>query len=177
MYHSVYSSNVSPLGYTSTSGPANPLQPQDLKNISTFHDRATVQWSVSYIAYTPETYTVNYGRAVNSLNVSVTATLRGDNFAIPSQPFMFSAVLTGLGPGVTYYYQVEARNSEGPTLSAVQQFTSAERRMYMTCLCIHMSVCTEYIWASMSLLHCVLLLPLHVPSPSSSNYVQLLDHA
>jgi len=104
-------------------------------NISTHHDRATVQWSVSYIAYTPETYTVNYGRAINSLDIPVTSMQRGDNFTIPSQPFMFSAVLTGLDPGVTYYYQVEARNSVGPTLSAVQQFTSTELRMYMIYLC------------------------------------------
>jgi len=102
-------------------------------NISTRHDRATVQWSVSYIAYTFETYTVRYGRAMNSLNMSVTATQGGDNFNIPSQPFMFSAVLTGFGPGLTYYYQVEARNSWGATLSAVQQFTSAELRMNMSC--------------------------------------------
>ena len=73
---------------------------------------------------------MNYGRAMNSLNMSVTATQRGDNFTIPSQPLMFSAELTGLSPGVTYYYQVEARNSEGPTLSAVQQFTSNELRKY-----------------------------------------------
>ena len=120
-----------PLDCISTSGPVNPVQPQNLMNINTHHDRATVQWSVSYIAYTPETYTVNYGRAMNSLDMSVTATQRGDNFTIPSQPFMFSAELTGLDPGVTYYYQVEARNSVGPTLSAVQQFTSAEQRRYM----------------------------------------------
>jgi len=111
-------------------GSTNPVQPQNLMNINTRHDRATVQWSVSYIAYTPETYTVNYGRAMNSLDMSTTATERGDNFAIPNQPFLFSAELTGLDPGVTYYYQVEARNSEGPTLSAVQQFTSNELRMY-----------------------------------------------
>ena len=132
-----------PLGCISTPGPANPVQPQNLMNISTQHHRATVQWSVSYIAYTPETYTVNYGRAMNSLNMSVTATQRGDDFAIPSQPFMFSAVLTGLDAGVIYYYQVEARNSVGPTESTVQQFTSAEQRMHMTCFCIHMSVCTK----------------------------------
>jgi len=100
-------------------------------NISTRHDRATVQWSVSYIAYTPETYIVNYGRAMNSLDMSVTATQRGDNFTIPSQPFMFSAVLTGLSPAVTYYYQVEARNSVGYTLSAVQQFRTTDLRMSM----------------------------------------------
>jgi len=111
-------------------GSTNPVQPQNLMNINTRHDRATVQWSVSYIAYTPETYTVNYGSAMNSLDMSTTATERGDNFAIPNQPFLFSAELTGLDPGVTYYYQVEARNSEGPTLSAVQQFTSNELRMY-----------------------------------------------
>ena len=61
---------------------------------------------------------------------SVNGRERGDNFAIPNQPFLFSGELTGLDPGVTYYYQVEARNSEGPTLSAVQQFTSNELRTY-----------------------------------------------
>ena len=102
--------------------------------MDTRHDRTMVRWSVSYIAYTPETYTVNYGLATDSLNMSATATQRGDNFAIPSQPLMFSAVLTGLSPGVTYYYRVEARNSVGTTLSAVQQFTSNELRMYITCV-------------------------------------------
>ena len=121
-----------PFGCISTSGPANPVQPQNLMNITTRHDRATVQWSVFYIAYTPETYTVNYGRAMNSLDMSVTATQRGDNFTVPSQSFLFSAELTGLDPRVTYHYQVEARNSVGPTLSAVQQFTSNELRMYMS---------------------------------------------
>ena len=121
-----------PFGCISTSGPANPVQPQNLMNITTRHDRATVQWSVSYIAYTPETYTVNYGRAMNSLEMSVTATQRGDNFTVPSQPFTFSAELTVLDAGVTYCYQVEGRNSVGPTLSAVQQFTSNELRTYMS---------------------------------------------
>ena len=109
-------------------------------NIDTRYDRATVQWSVSYIAYTPETYTVNYGLATDSLNMSATAPQRGDNFAVPSQPFMFTAVLTGLSPGVTYYYRVEARNSVGPTLSVVQQFTSAELRMYIF-TCVYMYLC------------------------------------
>ena len=173
MYHSVYDSTVSSTWLCiSTSGPVNPVQPQDLKNISTFHDRAAVQWSVSYIAYTPENYTVNYGTN-NSLDMSVTATQRGDNFTIPGQPFMFSAELTGLDPGMIYDYQVEARNSVGPTLSAVQQFTSAEQRMYMSYLCIHMFVCTKYYWASTRHLCCVPLLPPSVPSPSLSNYVQL----
>ena len=108
-------------------------------NISTRHDRATVQWSVSYVAYTPETYTVNYGLANDSLDMPAIATQRGDSFTIPSQPFMFSTELTGLSPGRTYYYQVEARNSEGTTLSAVQQFTSNELRTYMSKL----SVCTK----------------------------------
>jgi len=79
---------------------------------------------------------VNYSHAMNSLDLSVAAMQRGENFTIPSQPFLFSAELTGLDPGVTYYYQVEARNSVGPTLSAVQQFTSNERRMYLTYSCM-----------------------------------------
>jgi len=127
---------------------------------------------------------VNYGHAVNSLDMSVTATQRGENFSIPSQPFMFSAVLTGLDPGVTYYYHVEARNSVGPTQSAVQHFTSNELRKYMSYylsnvwyLCIIMSVYTKFFEASMGHLYCGWLLPPHVLSPSSSNYVELCDHA
>ena len=114
-------------------------------NISTRHDRAIVQWSVSYIAYTAETYTVNYVLTANSLGMLATATLKGDNFTIPSQPFMFSAELIGLDPGVTYYYQVEARNSVGPTLSAVQQFTSAELRTNVFNLVLLLHVHTQLV--------------------------------
>ena len=99
-------------------------------NITTRHEGARVQWSVSYIAYTPETYTVNYGLATDSLDKSSTTAQRGDNFNIPSQPFMFTAVLTGLSPGRTYYYRVEAENTEGTTPSVVQQFTSNQRCTY-----------------------------------------------
>ena len=118
------------------SGPANPVQPANLMNIDTRHDRATVQWSVSYIAYTPETYTVNYSLATGSPGMLATAAQRGDNFALPSQPFMFSAVLTGLSPGQTYNYHLEARNSVGTTLSVVQQFTSNQQRTYMSILIV-----------------------------------------
>ena len=83
---------------------------------------------------------MNYGLATDSLDMSATAAQRGDNFTIPIQPFMFSAVLTGLSPGVTYYYRVEARNSVGPTLSAVQQFTSNQQRTYMSSLIMIVSV-------------------------------------
>ena len=79
---------------------------------------------------------MNYGRANYSLDLSVTATQRGDNFTVPSQPFTFSAELTVLDAGVTYCYQVEGRNSVGPTLSAVQQFTSNEQRRYTSCVCV-----------------------------------------
>ena len=45
------------------------------------------------------------GLTMNSLSMSAT-TQRNDNFTIPSQSFVFSAELTGLSPGVIYYFQL-----------------------------------------------------------------------
>ena len=115
------------LDYPFPTGPSTPLQPSNLMSTDITHDRATIQWTVSRIAYTPETYTVHFGTSPGSLTLFSQQRQSGDNFTATNLPF--SVQLTGLAAGTTYYYQVEAMNSQpGSTQSTVQQFTTREPR-------------------------------------------------
>ena len=88
------------------------------------HNRATIQWTVSRIAYTPETYTVHFGTSPGSLTNVSQQQQSGDNVTATNLPF--SVQLTGLSAGTTYYYQVVAMNSVGSTASDEQSFTTTE---------------------------------------------------
>jgi len=88
------------------------------------HNRATIHWTVSRIAYTPETYTVHFGTSSGSLTPFNQQQQSGDNVTATNLPF--SVQLTGLSAGATYYYQVVAMNSVGSTASVEQSFTTTE---------------------------------------------------
>ena len=108
-------------------GPSHPLQPSNLMSTDVRHNRATIHWTVSRVTYTPETYTVHFGNSSGSLTSFSQQRQSGDNFTATN--LQFSVQLTGLSAGTTYYYQVEARNSQpGSTQSTVQQFTTREQR-------------------------------------------------
>ena len=88
------------------------------------HNTATIQWTVSRIAYTPETYTVHFGTSPGSLTNVSQQQQSGDN--VTATNLSFSIELTGLSAGTTYYYQVVAMNSVGSTASVEQSFTTTE---------------------------------------------------
>ena len=88
------------------------------------HNRATIQWTVSRIAYTPETYTVHFGTSPGSLTNVSQQRQSGDN--VTATNLSFSIELTGLSARTTYYYQVVAMNSVGSTASVEQSFTTTE---------------------------------------------------
>ena len=90
------------------------------------HNRATIQWTVPRIAYTPENYTVHFGTSPGSLIPFNQQLQSGDDFTATNIPF--SLQLTGLSPGTTYYYQVVAMNSVGSTASVEQSLTTTELR-------------------------------------------------
>ena len=107
-------------------GPSTPLQPSNLMSTSVRHNRATIQWTVSRIAYTPETYTVHFGTSPGSLTNISQQRQSGDSFTATN--LQFSVQLTGLAPGTRYYYQVVAVNSVGSTQSTINNFTTREQR-------------------------------------------------
>ena len=90
------------------------------------HDTATIHWTVSRVAYTPENYTVHLGTSSDSVTRFSQQRGSGDNFTATNLPF--SLQLTGLAPGTTYYYQVVAVNSAGSTASVERSYTTTELR-------------------------------------------------
>ena len=98
-------------------GPTGPDEPMSLRSMATTFSTATLYWSIPRVAYTPETYTVEYG--TNALNLNErSATVSG-----VSGVNDYSVELTGLQHATLYYYRVQSTNSIGTRssgLSSVQ---------------------------------------------------------
>ena len=103
-------------------GPAPPQQPTNLMNIDTHATSSMIQWTVPIIPYTPETYVVNYGTSMSSLDMMSDPLQSGSDFEAVDQ--VFSVELTGLVDTTTYYYHVVATNEQGSTSSVIQNLTT-----------------------------------------------------
>ena len=68
-----------------------------------------IQWTVSSIAYTPETYVVEYGTSQDSLDMTSDPTHSGEDITVVNQ--MYSVQLSSLEPDTQYYYQIVATNT------------------------------------------------------------------
>ena len=110
-------------GFTlSHTGPAPPQQPTTLMNVDTDTTSFMIQWTLPIISYTPETYVVNYGTSMSSLDTMSDPVQSGNDFEAVNQAF--SVELTGLVDTTTYFYQVVATNGQGSTSSAIQSFNT-----------------------------------------------------
>ena len=99
-------------------------------NVDTSLISAMIQWTVPIIAYTPETYVVNYGTSMSLLNVMSNPVQSGSDFEAVNQ--VFSVELTGLVDTTTYFYQVVAANGQGSTSSDRERFnTSILRKLWL----------------------------------------------
>ena len=112
----------------SNAGPVLPQQPTNLMDIETRAMSTTIQWTVPIIAYTPETYVVNYGTSMGSLDMTSAMVMSGSDFEAVNQ--VFSVALTGLVDTTTYFYQVVATNGQGSTSSDIQSFTTTILRKF-----------------------------------------------
>ena len=65
---------------------------------------------------------VHYGSNMDSLDSMSSLVESGDDFVTQNQ--VFRVEITGLIPGQVYYYQVNATNTEGSTISSIQSFTT-----------------------------------------------------
>ena len=108
-------------------GPSDPEQPTSLRANDTSFNGTTIHWTVPRIAYTPETYTVNFGNSSNSLTPFNQRRQSGDNFTATN--LQFSVQLTGLTPGTNYSYRVVATNTIGRTaMSVIGMFRTLDVR-------------------------------------------------
>ena len=74
------------------------------------------------VAYTPETYVVQYGTSSDFLR-NRSDELQGQmDFTAKNK--MYSIQLNDLIPDTTYYYKVVSNNTHGSTSSIVQNFTT-----------------------------------------------------
>lgn len=94
------------------------MEPIDVVHTTLSSELAEIQWLVPAIAYTPEDYTVIYGRDPAVLNYSSSVVIGTDNIMQTNQ--MYSVILSNLEANTTYYYQVIARNSIGVNSSDVK---------------------------------------------------------
>ena len=106
----------------SHAGPVQPQQPTNLMDIGTGAMSTMIRWTVPIIAYNPETYVVNYGTSMSSLDMTSAMVMSGSDFEAVNQ--VFSVALAGLVDSTTYFYQVVATNGQGSTSSDMQSFTT-----------------------------------------------------
>ena len=104
--------------------PTSPIFPSDLisKNVTT--DSAVIQWTVSYISYSPETYVVKYGTSQDTLIQNSSTIYSGDNITITNMTY--SVKLYNLNENTTYYVQVVAINTaQISNMSSIEQFMTS----------------------------------------------------
>ena len=117
------------------------MRPEDVTFREVQSDSVTVQWRVSHISYSPETYVVQYGTSRESLvhNSSRTHSEEGVT--------TYSVKLSGLRDSTTYYVQVLATNTalrssrssvESFTILVIPQMTTGEMR---TCVGVSVLCC------------------------------------
>ena len=85
---------------------------------------ALIQWTVPSIAYTTETYVVEYGTSQDSLDMTSDPTHSGEDITIAN--VTFSVTLLDLRENTTYYVHIVATNTAGrSTTSSVQRFMTS----------------------------------------------------
>ena len=89
---------------------------------------ALIQWTVSSIAYTPETYVVEYGTNQDSLDMTSDPTHSGEDITVVNQ--MYSVLLSSLEPVTQYYYQVVATNTALSRSSNLLFFRTSDNGKY-----------------------------------------------
>ena len=104
-------------------GPTSPAIPGFVEAISIDETRATIQWTVSSIAYTPETYVVEYGTSQDSLGLTSGSQHSGPDITVTD--VTYSVQLSNLEPATTYHYRVVATNTAGTNTSFIKTFMTA----------------------------------------------------
>ena len=120
--------SFSPCTSISTPGPAIPNPPVSLATLHVSHNEATIVWVVTEVAYTNESYIVQYGKDANGLASASPLVDGGIDFSTVDQEF--ETIIEGLKTDTQYYFTVLAINSEGNVSSVQGTFTTLQLREY-----------------------------------------------
>ena len=122
-------------------GPSNPQKPVNTYFSNPLATSVNIIWTVSFIAFTPENYTVYYSQGSDSL-IRMSETKEGStNFT--DRNMLFSLEVSGLLPGTIYFYQVNVSNSYGWTLSDIHIFATSDKlmcKLFLILEFIHISI-------------------------------------
>ena len=83
----------------------DPVRPENISFREVESDSVIIQWTVSHISYSPETYVVQYGTSRESLIHNSSRTHSEEDRVT------YSVQLSGLRDNTTYYVQVLATNT------------------------------------------------------------------
>ena len=110
------------------SGPDQPMMPVLVGTGIISDSSALIQWTVSSIAYTPETYVVKYRTSQDNLDMTSDPTDSGEDITVVNQ--MYSVQLSNLEPATQYYYQVVATNTALSRSSNLLSFRTSDNGKY-----------------------------------------------
>ena len=101
------------------SEPVDPVRPEDIRFREVKSDSVIIQWTVTHISHSPETYIVQYGTSRESLIHNSSRTHSEEDRVT------YSVQLSGLRDNTTYYVQVLATNTaQRSSRSSVESFTT-----------------------------------------------------
>ena len=114
------------------SGPMNPTVPVDTTVYGTGPDFAIIQWTVSRVAFTPETYYIEY---VDITSDDSEAGLTRVPYPYINEDFdstdvEYTFVVNGLSQGRMYGFKVVAENSNGETSTEDFNYSTREQGRY-----------------------------------------------
>ena len=89
---------------------------------------------VPYIAYTPETYVVQYGTIETSLTNTSDVVSGSSDIMVTN--LLYSVQLSNLEPLTDYFYQVVAMNSFSSNASETAAFTTSSPGMNFSCIIV-----------------------------------------
>ena len=108
--------------------------PNPVTSITVFsvsHVSILLHFTVTSLAFTPETYRMQYGLQSDNLDMTSPLTASLNDFDATNHQLIIGA--SGLVPNTTYYYRIKATNTVGTTNSAVMSVTTLPARE----LCTH----------------------------------------
>ena len=101
------------------------MTPVNVTAISVGTNRATIQWTVPSIAYTPETYVVEYRARQYRPHLTSDSQHSGPDITVTD--VTYSVQLSNLEPATTYHYHVVATNTaDRSTASRVLSFVTGD---------------------------------------------------